>query len=667
MRALTYSLRSRIFEEDVNMTTLTVGPGQEYATLSAAIAVAQDGDVVQVMAGTYVDDFPSTITTNITIEGIGGLATFAANEALPNEKGILVIGSTNSSPTVTLDNIAFTGAEISAADGGNGAGVRYQSGTLTINDCYFYNNQEGLLANADTSGSITITDSEFADNGTTSGLTHNIYIGEVGTFTITGSYITAANTGNEIQSRALVNNITNNRIVDGPVATASYSINLPNGGVDTVSGNIIEQGPHSENAAIINFGGAGASQGGTYSDSSLAISDNTIVNDLNVPNARAIVNNSTIAVSFTDNSVWGLTAGQIATGPVTVSGTTFLSTEPTISTAPPYKTLFPLCFCAGTLIATPRGDVPVERLAIGDTVLTHAGEVRPIIWIGFGQVHATRGQRNESTPVILRKGALANNVPHHDLRVTKGHAFYLAGVLIPVEFLVNHRSIIWDDRAREVSIFHLELATHDVLLANGAPAESYRDAGNRWLFQNARTGGDLPPQEPFAPVLTGGPTVDMVWRQVLERSGRRPLVPMTDDPDLHLTVNGARVDAAFRSHMAYVFRLPANPASVSIVSRASVPQELGIARDPRSLGVALRCIVLWHGRHARLIEVSDPLLDAGCHLFEKSNGFRWTNGDAPLPAALFDGVNGVCELELHIGCTTQYPLYGDRDRPRVAA
>ena len=60
------------------------------------------------------------------------------------------------------------------------------------------------------------------------------------------------------------------------------------------------------------------------------------------------------------------------------------------------------------------------------------------------------GRRSAATPVVVRKGALADNVPYRDLRVTKGHSLFLDGVLIPVEFLVNHRSIQWDDRAREV-------------------------------------------------------------------------------------------------------------------------------------------------------------------------------------------------------------------------
>ena len=112
-------------------------------------------------------------------------------------------------------------------------------------------------------------------------------------------------------------------------------------------------------------------------------------------------------------------------------------------------------------------------------------------------------------------------MPHRDLRVTKGHSLLLDRVLIPVEFLVNHRSILWDDRAREHRIYHLELAT-TTSSADGAAAESYRDDGNRWLFRNANAGWHLPPQHPCAPVLTGGPVVDAVWRRLLDRSGPRP-------------------------------------------------------------------------------------------------------------------------------------------------
>lgn len=315
-----------------------------------------------------------------------------------------------------------------------------------------------------------------------------------------------------------------------------------------------------------------------------------------------------------------------------------------------------LCFCAGTQIATPSGKTAVERLAAGDLVLTHNGEVRPIAWVGLGRVLATRGQRSAATPVIIRKGALADNVPNHDLRVTKGHSIFIDDVLIPVEFLVNHRSILWDDRAQEVSLYHIELETHDVLIANGAPAESYRDDGNRWLFQNANSGWGLPPQRPCAPVLTGGPVVDAIWRRLLDGSDPRPGFVLTGDPDLHLVVDGDRLDPTSRHGEAYLFHVPARPGSARIRSRAGAPAELGFARDPRVLGVALRRISLSQGTRFETLASSDVSLTEGFHAFESDGGLRWTDGDAALPASLFEDFDGPMELVLHVGCTTQYPL-----------
>jgi hypothetical protein len=307
----------------------------------------------------------------------------------------------------------------------------------------------------------------------------------------------------------------------------------------------------------------------------------------------------------------------------------------------------------------------VERLAVGDMVRTATGQARRLEWIGTGCVMVTRGRRSAATPIIVRKGALADNVPHQDLHITKGHSLFFEGVLIPVEFLVNHRSIVWDDSAREVTVYHLELDAHDVLLANGAPAESYRDDGNRWLFQNANSGWELPPQAPCAPVLTGGPIVDSVWRRLLDRAGPHLGFPTTAEPDLHLSIDGRRVDAKARAGGMYIFRLPERPGSVRLISRAGAPDALGIARDPRMLGVAVRQIRLWRGARLRLIEASDPSLDEGFHLFEADNGFRWTDGNALLPASLFDGVQGGFELELLVDGTTRYPLLGET--PATAA
>jgi hypothetical protein len=266
---------------------------------------------------------------------------------------------------------------------------------------------------------------------------------------------------------------------------------------------------------------------------------------------------------------------------------------------------------------------------------------------------ATRGRRNAATPVIVRKGALGENCPNRDLYITKGHALYVDDVLIPAEFLVNHRSILWDDRAQEVTVYHIELARHDVLLANGAPAESYRDDGNRWLFRNANTGWNQPAKPPCAPVLTGGPIVDAVWARLLTLAGPRPGLPLTEDPDLHMIVDGQRVNGVPLAGGGLTFRLPARVGSIRIVSRAGAPEELGLSRDPRVLGVAIRQIVTWRGRFPTVIEADNSLLDDGFHGYEPDNRFRWTSGDASLPLELLIGADAI---DLYVAGYAQYPL-----------
>jgi len=321
------------------------------------------------------------------------------------------------------------------------------------------------------------------------------------------------------------------------------------------------------------------------------------------------------------------------------------------------------CFLRGTLIRTERGDIAVEALTTADRVVTLSGRSRPITWIGTGEVLVSPGKRCAATPIIVRKGAMAENVPHVDLHITKGHALFVDGVLIPAEFLVNHRSILWDDLRKTVAFYHVELDGHDVLLANGTPAESYRDDGNRWLFQNANAGWEQPPKPPCAPVLTGGPVVDAIWRRLLDRAGSRPSIQLTSDPDLHLVVDEQRVDAKSRTDSVLVFAVPNRHAAVRIVSLAGTPQELGLSRDPRCLGIALRSLIVRRNTQFQVIKAIDKRLAAGFHTFERDTGLRWTDGDAPLPNALFQGFDGPFELVLQLGGATRYPAFiGTADR-----
>lgn len=315
------------------------------------------------------------------------------------------------------------------------------------------------------------------------------------------------------------------------------------------------------------------------------------------------------------------------------------------------------CFLPGTLIQTERGEVAVEDLAIGDVAIAASGRRRPLRWIGVGKGLATRGRRTAATPIVVRKGALADNVPHTDLHITKGHSLYLDGVLIPAEFLVNHRSILWDDaKAGEVTVYHLELDGHDVLLANGAPAESYRDDGNRWLFQNANASWDQPPAAPCAPVVTGGPVVDAVWERLLGRAGRSAPA-LTSDPDLHLIVDGQRLDPFEKTADGLAFYVPIFPQDVRIASRAAAPDVLGIARDSRILGVGIRWIDVQRGYQFDRIHAEDERLTEGFHPHEPANGLRWTNGHARLPEAAFAKFGGGgFRVELATAGATRFPV-----------
>jgi hypothetical protein len=165
-------------------------------------------------------------------------------------------------------------------------------------------------------------------------------------------------------------------------------------------------------------------------------------------------------------------------------------------------------------------------------------------------------------------------------------------------------------------------------------------------------------QESCAPVLTGGRVVDALWRRLLERAGPPSSLPLTDDADVHLVVDGKRLDAFEQREDALMFRLSARPRTVRIHSRAAVPQELGLARDERSLGVAVRRIVLAQARRQRAIEADAASLADGYHAFEAQTGIRWTDGDAAVPAALFAGMSGPGLLMLQFGAMTRYPDEG---------
>ena len=134
------------------------------------------------------------------------------------------------------------------------------------------------------------------------------------------------------------------------------------------------------------------------------------------------------------------------------------------------------CFAAGTRIATTRGEVVVEDLRVGDLVRTVLGEAEaPIIWLGRRQVDCTRHPKPRQVwPIRVAADAFGPRQPHADLFLSPDHAIYVNEVLIPIKFLVNDSTITQVPMDR-VTYYHFELPRHDVVLAQGLPAESFLD------------------------------------------------------------------------------------------------------------------------------------------------------------------------------------------------
>src|SRR4051794_31191831 len=309
------------------MSVLSVGSGQQFSTIAQAVAASSSGDTIDVAAGTYTNDFVVDSDKSLTLNAVGGVVTMNATMQPPNGKAILTEGAVG----VTLIIKGFVFENASVPDG-NGAGIRYEGGTLNITDSGFFNNQNGILAGADPNGVIIIDHSEFGGNGVGGdGHTHNLYIGTINSFSLTNSYSHDANVGHEVKSRAATNTIEGNVIADNS-SSSSYEIDLPNGGAAVIANNVIEQGANSQNSNIIAIGEEGASN----PIGAISIVGNTIINDLG--KGPALWNATGTTADFSANSVYGFGGNALVNGPANQTGTTVLSSRPSFADAVPSTT-----------------------------------------------------------------------------------------------------------------------------------------------------------------------------------------------------------------------------------------------------------------------------------------------------------------------------------------
>ena len=177
--------------------------------------------------------------------------------------------------------------------------------------------------------------------------------------------------------------------------------------------------------------------------------------------------------------------------PAPIMNNYYYPTTADMQTSDQDATPYALCFASGTRIRTARGDIPVEALKVGDIAVTASGAYRPITWLGHREVEcAALDAPHESWPVRVRAGAFGvgpcgGNLPERDLRLSPGHPVLVGSGanehLVPIMCLINGTTI---DRVEVPSItyWHVELDAHDILLAEGLPAESFLDYGTRPWF-----------------------------------------------------------------------------------------------------------------------------------------------------------------------------------------
>lgn len=367
----------------------------------------------------------------------------------------------------------------------------------------------------------------------------------------------------------------------------------------------------------------------------------------------------TPASNKTQNTTIGLSVSNSVSGTTPATATTVVTDTAT-------------CFLAGSHILTDRGEVVVEALRVGDRAATLVeGRIvhREIVWLGRRSLDAAAAAG--IPPIRIRRNALANNVPHRDLLVTPEHCLFLEGRLIPARMLVNGRSIVEEHTVGGYSFYHVELAEHAILLAEGLAAESYLDTGNRSCFADAAVTAlhvslAVNPEhkswmaDACAPLAVDQATVQPIWEAVAQRAVAMKFisttapVALTSDPEVRLLLsNGQQLDPLWSRSDRYSFRIPLGTRPVRLLSRSACPAKVvgPFCDDRRRLGVAVERIVLWKGLRDTTMNAEAFGSDGW---YAPEHGQCWTDGCAALDLPLAGNVDTL--VDVHLASTMQYPV-----------
>ncbi len=612
-----------------SITTLAAGSSNA-SSLSvdlltgSAGAISGSAVITLTSDGTSIDGLGTTVLTAQTVNVTGAVYNFATASAVapnPVTFGIVHVGDT-ASHGLTIANNAATGGFSEALDAGFGSlgtGIN-ASGTISLLAAGA-SNSTSLAVGLNTgsagaiSGTAIIT---LASDGTTiDGLgTTNLAAETVTLSGVVNNYATAT-----IEKLSGVGSLS--------VAGADYTLNL---GHITQGASIV-----TDTLGILNSAtGPADLLSGSFSGGSSPFTDSgfgsfTSIAAGSADTSPSISINAATLGSFSETIVLSAT-GFNASG---YAGT--LGAETLVVTADV------TCFLAGTHILTDRGERLVEDLALGELVVTRWGALEPVQWIGTRRIDVSAHPHPARVlPVRIKRGAFAPNTPHRDLLVSPDHAILVHGKLIPARLLINHRSIVQETLTGPIIYFHIELARHDIVLSEGLTTETYLDTGNRDLFANGPgamvlhpdlSGIDRPKswhQDACAELVTDAAFVEPIWQSLADRAGERlgivDHVMTSDDPDLHVLIDGQRITGRVIEGRVYHFDLPQGARDIIIASRAARPSDAQPWLDDRRLlGVAIGQIV------ADGVLIAPASYGQGWH--EEEPHHRWTDGAAHLRLA----------------------------------
>jgi T5SS/PEP-CTERM-associated repeat protein len=496
------------------------------------------------------------VSSGGTVAIAGGGGTIVSNGTSSVARGGLGVGvGIGSTGTVIVGDTGFIfGTTVStlSTNGKVGVGLQGQGELMVATNGSFTVSGNNLGVGGFGSGAMGGSGTVAATSGGEITVGHNLFVWQGSTISVDGTSGIVLGTGDVVAGDILIG-VTNAVLGDGLidasmldqgaiVSTNAGNVAASNGGTLEITGPIDGTGGLTlaagstlrldalvtgSNAVLFNSGSAETlildTPGSAFGNaiSGLAARDRIEFGNGMTITAAAVISPGTVEVDFVGGT-YDLTSVSFAGG----SPQTFITGHDTASGDDFIQVT---CFAAGTRIGTPRGEVAVEELREDDLVLLADGEALPVVWLGHRFIDCARHPRPELVwPVRIAAGAFGAGRPARDLFVSPDHAVLVGDVLVPAKYLIDGEAIV-QVRVPRVTYWHVELARHAVLLAEGLAVESYLDTGDRANFANGGARVTLWPDfasraweaRGCAPLVVSGPMLDAAHAAIRGRGPRR--------------------------------------------------------------------------------------------------------------------------------------------------